>query len=143
MPLSQSDLRTIVAAASTIPERSQLLPGSEQANDEVLQERLSAWCQASTNGNWQRFQKRLSWDGLDLTGALRLLAPGVWSEQVPLPTWTTTLQEAIYLLETRPGESVEKGPWAFLDATIPLPFEELLAPFVALAQQRFLTQAGT
>ena len=147
MPLSQSDLQAIVAAASTIPERvsSHILPCAEQANDEVLQERLYAWCQVSTAGNWQRFQERLSWDGLDLTAALRLLAPGVWSEQVPLPAWTTTLQEALSLLETMPGEStlVEKESWAFLDATTPLPFEELLAPFVALAQRRFLAQAGT
>ena len=147
MPLSHSDLRAIVAAASTIPERasSHILPGGEQTSDEVLQARLYAWCQVSTAGDWQRFQERLSWDGLDLTGALSLLAPGVWSEQVSLPAWTTTLQEALYLLETMPGGSalVEKGQWSCLDANAPLPFEELLAPFVALAQWRFLAQAGT
>jgi len=147
MPLSQSDLYAIVVAASTIPERvsSHIHPRGEQANDEVLQARLSDWCQASTAGDWQRFQKRLSWDGLDLTGALSLLASSVWSQQVPLPAWTTTLQEALYLLETMSDERalVEKGQWPFLDASTPLPFEELLASFVALAQRRFLAQAGT
>ncbi len=146
MPLSQGELHAIVVAASTIPERvsSSNYPRVEQANDEVLQARLSDWCQVSTAGDWQRFQKRLSWDGLDLTGALSLLASQGWSRQVPLPAWTTTLQEALYLLETISGERtlVEKGQWPFLDANTPLPFEELLAPFVALAQRRFLAQAG-
>lgn len=146
MSLSQSDLQAIAAAASTIPERvsNQILPRGEQANDEVLQERLRAWCQVSTAGNWQRFRERLSWDGLDLTGARHLLALGMWSEQVPLPAWTTTLREALDLLERMSDENtpVENGSWAFLDAATPLPFEELLAPFVALAQRRFLAQAG-
>src|SRR5579864_6690695 len=107
MPLSLSDLRAIVAAASTIPERvsNHILSCAGQTNDEMLQERLYAWCRVSTAGDWRRFQERLSWDGLDLTGALHLLAPGVWSEQIPLPTWTTTLQEALHLLETMPGEN--------------------------------------
>src|SRR6202022_2566786 len=98
----QSDLRAIVAAAGTIPERmsSHILPRDEQASDEVLQACLSTWYQVSTAGEWQSFQKRLSWDGLDLNGALHLLALGVWSEQLPLPSWTTTLVEAIHLLET-------------------------------------------
>lgn len=146
MPFSQSDLRAMAAAASTIPERmsSSNLLDIDPVSDEAIQKRLYAWCQISTAGNWLRFQERLSWERIDLPRALHLLAPGVWSEQVPLPTWTTTLQEAISLLETMPGESMlaEQGYWAFLDATTPLPFEELLAPFVALARERFLTQAG-
>jgi type 2 lantibiotic biosynthesis protein LanM len=146
MPFSQSDLRTMAAAASTIPERmgGHILSVVELMSDDVLQKRLSAWCQVSTAGNWQRFQERLSWEGIDLPGALHLLAPGVWSEEVPLPSWTTTLREGISSLETAPGESMlaEKGLWAFLNATAPLPFEELLSPFVALAQERFLAQAG-
>jgi type 2 lantibiotic biosynthesis protein LanM len=54
------------------------------------------------------------------------------------------MQEALHLLETMPGGDlpVRKEQWSFLDASKPLPFEELLAPFVSLAQQRFLEQAG-
>ncbi len=146
MTLSQRDLRAIVAAASTIPERvsSHGLPGNEQANDDVLQARLNAWCQVSTAGDWQRFQERLSWDGLDFAGAYRLLASREWPEEVPLPGWTVTLQEALQLLEALPGEGAfaSAEPWSCLDANAPLPFEELLAPFVAVARRGFLTQAA-
>lgn len=147
MPLSQSDLCAMVAAASTIPERlsNHLLHERKPLNDELLQKRLNAWCQTSTVGNWQQFQERLSWDGLDLPKALRLLAPCPWPEQASLPGWTTILQEVLSLLEMMPDQYVlaEKGHWPFLDANTPLPFEELLAPFVSLAQERLLAQAGT
>ncbi len=146
MPLSQSDLRRMAAAASTIPERlsSQLFSGDGQMSETWLQARLDAWSQVSAGGDGQRFQERLSWDGLDLARAQRLLSPGDWSELVPLPAWTTTLQEGLHLLETMPDDNVivEKEPWPFLDANKPLPFEELLAPFVSFAQQRFIEQSG-
>lgn len=145
MPLSDHDLHTMVVAASTIPERlhSYAPPDKEPTNDTILQERLEAWCQLSTRGDWQQFQERLSWDGLDLDKTRQLLASS-WPEQNPLPAWTTTIQETLHLIETLPGNRIsdEKKQWLFLDASKPLPFEELLAPFVALAQQRLLEQAG-
>src|SRR5258707_182008 len=122
----------MAAAASTIPERlgSPILAGGEPAQDKVLLARLQIWCQSSTGGDWQRFQERLSWDGLDLAGARRLLAPGVWSKEIPLPEWITTLQQALDLLETLPGQgSRAAAQYTFLDAAKPLPFEELLVPF--------------
>jgi len=141
MPLSQSDLRTIAGTASTLVERliSSKHVHDQQVDDHALHERLSAWCQASTGGDWQRFQQRLSWDGLDLDGALRLLAPASWPEHAHLPAWTTTLQAALQMLENRSDE----GQWPFLDPGRPLPFEVLLAHFVALAQQRLLSQTGS
>ncbi|GLV60316.1 hypothetical protein KDH_71360 [Dictyobacter sp. S3.2.2.5] len=36
----------------------------------------------------------------------------------------------------------DKTQWAFIDAAVPYPFEELLAPFVAIAQQRYQERAG-
>lgn len=146
MPLSQSNLRTMAAAASTIPERasSHIVTGKGETSEKLLQERLNAWCHVSAAGDWQRFQQRLSWDKLDFADMQRLLAPVEWSEQVPLPAWTTTLQEALQLLESRQSNSLfaVKEQWAFLDTSKPLPFEELLAPFVVLAQRRFLEQVG-
>jgi type 2 lantibiotic biosynthesis protein LanM len=146
MPLSWSDLRAMAAAASTIPERvsSQFFSGDGQMSEKLLQARLDAWSQVSAEGDGQRFLERLSWDGLDLARAQLLLSPGDWSELVPLPAWTTTLQEGLHLLESMPDDNVivEKEPWPFLDANKPLPFEELLAPFVSLAQRRFIEQSG-
>lgn len=145
MPLSDHDLHTMAVAASTIPERLHRYapPDKEQIDDTMIQQRLEAWCQISTRGDWQQFQERLSWDGLNLNTARCLLAP-CWHEQTPLPAWTATIQKTVHLIESLSGNCLidEKGRWPFLDASKPLPFEELLAPFVALAQQRFLEQAG-
>jgi type 2 lantibiotic biosynthesis protein LanM len=147
MPLSRSDLRAMVAAASTIPERlsGHFLADVGQGNSELVQERLRVWCQVSAAGNWQRFERRLARDRLDLASAQRLLEPGYWSEQVPLPDWTTTLQDALQLLETMSNEStvLSKDRWPFLDVNMPLPFEELLAPFVGVAYQCFMEQSET
>lgn len=146
MPLSQSELRALAAAASSIPERLsyQLLQESEQVSDEMSLKRLRAWCQISTCGDWRRFQERLLWDGLDLPGALRLLSSSPWPAHAPLPGWTTTLQDALFLLETVADENglTEKSQWPFLDPGSPLPFEELLSPFVLLAARRLRTRAG-
>ncbi len=146
MPLSQRDLRVMVAAASSIPERlsGHVVFEDGQESREECQARLYAWCQAS-GGDWPDFEQRLGWDGLDLAGAKRLLTPGIWSDEAVLPAWTATLQEALKVLEALPGESIiaEKSSWAFLDAQTPLPFEELLASFVLVAWRRFIEQAGS
>jgi len=145
MSLSDHDLRVMAGAASTIPERlhSYAPLDKGQINDITIQQRLEAWCQSSTRGDWQQFQQRLGRDGLDLDTARRLLALS-WPEQTPLPAWTTTIKQTLHLIESLPDNHIidEKRQWLFLDGSKPLPFEELLAPFVALAQQRFFERAG-
>jgi type 2 lantibiotic biosynthesis protein LanM len=133
----------MAVAASTIAERLQSYapPEDGQIHDTRLSAPLEAWCQISTQGDWQQFQERLARDGLDLDKARHLLTPSC-HKHTPLPAWTITIQEAVQFIETVPDIVDEKHQWLFLDAARPLPFEELLAPFVALAQQRFLAQAG-
>lgn len=148
MPLSSNDLRTLADKASTLSERLKrcrhldgVLPRDE---DGKTRELLNVWCQISTGGDWQRFEERLSWDGLDLNGATALLTPGSWPEQMALPAWIATLQEALHLLEKQADESGKEQQefYPFLDVNKPAPFEELLAPFVSVALRRFQEQAG-
>lgn len=144
MPLSSNDLRVLADRASTLPERLQRCRHFDDAPhlDEKGRERLNAWCQISTGGDWQRFEERLSWDSLDLSSAEALLTPASWPEQVKLPAWTATLQEALHLLERQADEG-DKGQmerYPFLDVNKPSPFEELLAPFVSIALRRFQEQ---
>jgi type 2 lantibiotic biosynthesis protein LanM len=146
MPLSSNDLSILAGKASTLLERLKRCTHLDAAPllDEKVQRRLDAWCQTSTGGDWQRFEERLSWDGLDLTRATALLALESWPEQVELPAWTVTLQEALHLLKKQADKSCngQQDPYPFLDANKPSPFEELLAPFVSIARRRFQEKVG-
>lgn len=142
MPLSTHDVRVMAGAASTMPERLQRsAPPDNESLHETPPAVLQAWCQVATQGNWQQFQQRLARNGLDLDNARHLLALP-WHEHTALPAWTATIQELVQFLEAAPAIVNEKQRWLFLDAARPLPFEELLAPCVALAHQRVLAQVG-
>jgi type 2 lantibiotic biosynthesis protein LanM len=143
MPLSDHDLRVMAAAASTLAERSQwpAPPEAELLRNTHLPETLPAWCQSATRGDWPQFQQRLGRAGLDLERVRQLLALP-WPEHTALPAWTTTLQQVLQRLETE-HSGTEPQTWPFLDASRPLPFAELLAPFVALAQQRLLAEIAS
>ena len=137
--MSEQDLAEIVERASTVDER---LSGdfSPAGGDEVLvDERLEAWCQALGKGDWDRFERRLAWDGLDLETIRPALGPVRLRDGASLPEWSELLAEA---LRVAPPERREEAGdvWppeiGFLDAEDPLPFEEILAPFVLVARER-------
>lgn len=58
--------------------------------------------------------------------------------------WSVTLREVLAYLTLLPGRTgdPDKQQWAFIDANVPYPFEELLAPFVAIAHQHYQDRAG-
>ncbi|MFL5693001.1 MAG: type 2 lanthipeptide synthetase LanM, partial [Ktedonobacteraceae bacterium] len=141
MPLAYQDLCRIAAAASTISERlcHGLLSEEISTNDEDVQDRLTTWCQISSGGDWQAFGKRLALEGLDEENVKRILGTVCWHEDMPLPPWIETIQEVLRVVEETdcPATSM-----LFLDTQKPLPFEDLLAPFVVVAQQRIQHLAG-
>ena len=147
--LSRQDLLHIVATASTIDERldNSLLADNAGTNDEIARERLKSWCQAIAKGDWQQFRRRLAWDGLNEQVVGRVLGSVRTPEGMPLPAWADTLGEVLSLVASlhvdAMGTNQEgEGSFPFLDARDPVPFEELLVPFVLLARQRCTTQSG-
>ncbi|GCE05967.1 type 2 lanthipeptide synthetase LanM family protein [Dictyobacter aurantiacus] len=62
----------------------------------------------------------------------------------PRATWEATLRE--YLLSVAAlaaeADTPDKKQWDFIDPAIPYPFEEILAPFVAVAWQQYVERAG-
>lgn len=147
MLLSQTDLRHMVARASTISERlgGDFLPDEGQNSAKVIQARLDEWCQAAARGNWQRFEERLALDGLDAVEARRVLGHVHLREHATLPDWTITLQEVTREIESISNEAqiIDTGCWRFLDPRTPCPFEEILAPFIVVAQRRYAHHAGS
>lgn len=87
-------------------------------------------------GDWEQFRYRLTWDGLDEVSVRPALGQVELREGVLLPEWTEVIAEATDLIP--PLE-------AFADLfqpDHPIPFEEVLAPFVLIAEERLRRQAG-
>lgn len=146
---SKQDLLAIVAAASAIDERliNGFLPGDAQTNELAVKARLDAWCQAVSQGDWQQFRQRLSWDSLDEDMVRNVLGAVRLPDDLPLPRWADTLTEAVRQSAHLPVDEAGRiqsnaDRWSFLDAKEPFPFEELLAPFVMLARRWFVSQVG-
>src|SRR5258706_2714235 len=141
MPLTYQELCSIAAAASTMSERLHfgLLSDELSINDEDVQDRLTAWCQISNGGDWQAFGKRLALDDLDEENVKRILGTVDWREDMPSSAWIETVQEVLRLVEETDCSATSM---LFLDTQKPLPFEDLLAPFVVVAQQRIQHLAG-
>jgi hypothetical protein len=116
-----------------------LLSDEITINDEGAQDRLTAWCHITSGGDWRAFGKRLALDGLDEENVKRILGTVGWREDMPLPAWIETVQEVLRLVEETDCSATSM---LFLDTQKPLPFEDLLAPFVVVAQQRIQHLAG-
>jgi len=138
-------VRAVAQRAATLAERLGQASARLTHDDPALvQQRLEQWCQVVAKGDWETFRKRLAWDGLDLEAARRALGPLRWPDEVPLPAWAAVLQAALGRAtdsEDGAADGLAAGD-RFLDAAEPLPFEELLAPFVRLARRRLAASAG-
>jgi len=114
----------LAAQATTLAER---LTGDLPlllTEPETLTARWEAWRAAMTPA---LFEKRLALLGLTPDAAQRALHDVSWLEERPLPAWATTLQS---VLEIKPT------PHACFDPAVPLPFEELCAPFLHWATRQ-------
>ncbi|GAP94813.1 type 2 lanthipeptide synthetase LanM family protein [Leptolyngbya sp. NIES-2104] len=147
MQITQEDLIKIVEQASTIPERlgTEFLPNSMQIDNSTIDSRIDHWCQTVAQGNPAQFEKRLTWDDLDLSKIRQALGSVHLANPQNLPAWAETLRA---VLESIDLDSVlaldknlleEKYP---LDAKQPLPFEELSLPFIDFARQTLMARSG-
>jgi type 2 lantibiotic biosynthesis protein LanM len=144
--VAERAVRAVAQRAATLAERLEQASALPAHDDDpaLVQRRLEQWCQAVAKGDWDTFRKRLACDGLDLDAARRALSPPRWPDAAPLPAWADLLQEALRLAtdsEDAAADDLAAGD-RFLDAAQPLPFEELLAPFVRLARRCLAARAG-
>jgi len=146
--ISQRDLREIVAGASTLDERlsGPFRPDPAETQQDKVEARLARWCDAVAKGNWALFAQRLAWDGLDLESVRSALGAARLCDEAPLPRWAGTLARGLaaaarvdYLAEVN---SITDGARSFLDPGQPIPFEELLAPFVLAARSELAARSG-
>ncbi len=87
------------------------------ADPEKVGERLELWRRVSAAGEADRFAKRLSWDGLTIQTAERLL--GKWRpKNGSLPEWTATLKSVLDRYDERSTPS-DPSPRSFEDFLLP------------------------
>jgi len=148
MQFTQEELIEIICKASTIPERlgDGFLFSEEQENNDIVNSRLEQWCQVAAQGNWDKFEKRLAWDSLNLSKVRGILGSVCLINEKHLPTWVETLKEgmkatALFNLESIPkGDSGENN---FFDTQLPIPFKEVFLPFIDVAIQKLTTQTSS
>lgn len=134
------DLAGIAAAASTLSERltGSFTPCAAGTNEAAVTHRLERWEQVVAEGDGARFARRLAWDGIDLGRVLPLLGDVRLADGVPLPGWLATLTHLVNAAPKCGTDSTAR----FLDRDDPLPCEDVLLPWVRLAQQRVIEAAG-
>lgn len=136
MKVKISDLTQIIAQASYLSERlGKQLQVTE--SEQQLTSRLQRWCKVSAHGNWEKFQKRLLWDGLDIEQVQQVLRSLPVVDSQRLPVWAETLRAIIETAYNfHPPSLTPINPQT-------LAFQELLLPAISVARQQLLSRLGT
>ena len=154
-----TDLALIVNKATYLSERLEnkvdWVVQSEKSLDSKstsAEERLNRWCQVVAQGNWEKFRRRLQWDDLDLDKVKLVLSDRPFSPEQNLPQWAKTLklmmQTALEINQSGETEQLFDDEWLYishlscLKADQPIPFEEILRPFLILARRRLVKLLG-
>lgn len=123
------------------------LPSAEQADDSYLTDaRISKWCQAITDGDLKRLEKRLAWDGLSLDDIRIALSADRLVDKDALPAWSATLKDALEAAAPVCSEDGDKNSVKekrCLNSKNPLPFETLFLSFVTVARQKLQLRANS
>lgn len=116
-------------------------------NHALVTARLEKWCQTVAGGDCARFERRLAGDGLNLDTVQRVLGPVRLADGQPLPSWVHTLEVALAAAREEARFFGDGGFRAHeacsLDPEAPIPFEDVLWPFVLVARRRLADAAGT
>lgn len=131
------DLNRIITAAASLSDRIEGgVYGSSAIDPDLAASRLAAWCEKSAQGNSRKFDRRLSWEGIDTTAALRLLGSDPL-ELRPAPFWAPLLGEMLACL-TEPGATPADA--SDEESLALIPFAHAFAPLVAFGMRRLEDQ---
>jgi type 2 lantibiotic biosynthesis protein LanM len=131
----------IVEEASTITERigAAFFLDETQIDESLVNYKLEQWCQVVAEGDRKQLEKRIAWDGLDLGKVYCSLSGSVHlNKDQKLPNWAKTLDQCLQAatsITTNPEESNR-----VLDPQEPIPFEEVLLPFIDVARQKLIAK---
>lgn len=146
MQVSSKDLVKIVEQASTITERlsPEFLPKETKDSETLISAKLEKWCKTAAQGNQELFEKRLAWDGLDLSTVRPVLGSVSLATPHLLPAWADTLDKALKAttLIASSGSLDTLKAYRCLETDRPIPFEEVFLGFIEVAREKLVAQTG-
>lgn len=144
MKISQQDLIKIVERASTISDRlgPRFTPNEIQDHNPI-DARLEKWCRVVAKGNQEKFKKYLVWEGLDFSNIRNVLGTVRLADGESLPGWVETLKELMQAAFSLDSDKVGPVNHQVLNSEEPLPFEEILIPFLNVARKKLVTRTGS
>src|SRR5215510_11924730 len=97
------DLNRMILAAASLRERvaGGVYQGSTTTDESLAESRLAAWREKSAQGSGGKFERRLSWENLDVVAARRVLGSDPVQLE-PAPVWTALMGDMLAFL-ARPG----------------------------------------
>jgi lantibiotic modifying enzyme len=137
---STNSIGSIAVKASSLTECLKALSDRQFTDRDLteddpveIERRLNFWCQVVAKGDWQKFQRRLAWDGLSNKTVRLLASKSAQIEPVIRPIWIDTLAQVI--------ETAKKFPYQpsgvvrrSIDPAQPIPFEDFYLPCLQVAQ---------
>lgn len=104
----------------------------QKVDADIAAQRLSAWCIASSAGDWGLFKRRLERDGLTFEGVLKRLATIEINPHGPKLAW---LNDSLWIDAALRGKSESEFAARLQIADSPEPFVELIAPVLSACEQ--------
>jgi type 2 lantibiotic biosynthesis protein LanM len=140
--ITNQDIIKIVEKVSTLTDRltNKFISNQKQTEDKLIDSRLDKWCQVSAKGDRSKFVKYLAWNDLEIERVRDVLGSVKLADESNLPSWVETLQAgmqkaALSVLQTNNQQR------RYLEVENPLPFENLLIPFIDLAAEKLIDRA--
>lgn len=134
-------LKEIVERACTLTQRLAGRLPSEGSQFEPNQTgaRLEQWKKNAAGGHQAKFEEYLNWNGLDISSINEILGPVRLEAGTALPGWAATLGVVLETAaQTRPEEALPR----YFDPELPIPFQEILIPFIEVARRKLETRLG-
>jgi type 2 lantibiotic biosynthesis protein LanM len=147
MEFSKQDLIRIIEKASTIEERlsGDYILDNLESNSTIINSKIEWWCEVVAQGDWEKFEKRLDWDNLNVNEIRCALSCVHLSDQESLPDWVQVLNESMKAASLFPFGAFEnsclKENGLFRDEK-PFPFQEVFWPFIYIAKKELSSQTG-
>jgi type 2 lantibiotic biosynthesis protein LanM len=133
----------ILEKSSSLTERLNIIfnGNKSQKKDDIVNSSIKHWCQVVAQDNWEQFENFLAWDGLDLKTVNRILGFVSIGKKEPFPAWLEILNEYLINVDSIKVETLGNNDCTDINEQIP--FEEILLPFIYVARQRLVTEAGS
>lgn len=140
MTINKLDIEEIVRQAIFLSEYldNQYFQGDlASANEQEASKHLDKWCKVVAQGDWEKFGKRLEWNGWDIKQVRQKFGTKPVFDSRALPSWANTLTEIIQTIPEITSNKISPSP---IIPENPFPFEDILLPLVIVARRKLFTR---